>query len=116
MKVWAFIYTLSADASAVTRNEIGDDGCRLIAVGVPSAADAPGQVDALIADGAELIECCGAFGPAETVAVQAAGAGGNGHVSLQRGGWATSAVRLTRLERFPGQLPTLQNATPGRGR
>ena len=28
-----------------------------------------------VADGAELIECCGAFGPAETVAVQAAVAG-----------------------------------------
>lgn len=75
MQVWAFIYTLSADATEVVRSEIGDESCRLIAVGVPSAIDGPAQVDELIADGAELIECCGAFGPAETAAVQAAVAG-----------------------------------------
>lgn len=75
MKIWAFIYTLSAEATNVVRHEIGDSGCQLIAVGVPSTADGPAQVDRLIADGAELIECCGAFGPAETAAVQAAVAG-----------------------------------------
>lgn len=69
MQRWAFIYTLSGDATGVVRHEIGDPACALVAVGVPTAADAPAQVDGLIADGVELIECCGAFGPAESAAV-----------------------------------------------
>lgn len=64
-----------AEATEVVRNEIGEDACRLVAVGVPSAADAPGEVEALIASGVELIEMCGAFGPAETEAVRVAAAG-----------------------------------------
>ena len=75
MRKWSSIYTLSAEATEVVRNEIGEDACRLVAVGVPSAADAPGEVEALIASGVELIEMCGAFGPAETEAVRVAVAG-----------------------------------------
>jgi hypothetical protein len=69
MDTWAFIYTLGPDATAVRTDSIGSPGCRLIAMGVPTTADAPGVVDGLIAQGVQLIELCGAWGPAETAAV-----------------------------------------------
>jgi hypothetical protein len=72
MDTWAFIYTLGPDTDAVRTDTIGSPGCRLVAVGVPSVADAPGVIDGLIAEGVQLIELCGAWGPAETAAVQAA--------------------------------------------
>jgi hypothetical protein len=75
MHTWAFIYTLGTDATEVRRDEIGSPACRLIAVGVPTTADAPAVIDDLVADGAQLIELCGAFGPADTAAVLTAIAG-----------------------------------------
>jgi hypothetical protein len=69
MRQWAFIHTLGADATEVRRDVIGSPGCRLVAVGVPRTADAPAVVDELIAGGAQLVELCGAFGPADTAAV-----------------------------------------------
>lgn len=69
MQKWAFIYTLSGESTEPRRHDIGDDGCKLVAVGVPSASDAAGVVDDLIAAGVELIECCGAFGPKASTAV-----------------------------------------------
>lgn len=75
MQRWAFLYTLGADATQIRTDVIGSGGCGLVAVGVPSTADAPGLVDGLIADGAQLIELCGAFGPADTAAVETAIAG-----------------------------------------
>jgi len=72
MDIWAFIYTLGPDTTAVRTDTIGSPGCRLIAVGVPTVTDAPGVIDGLLAEGAQLIELCGAWGPAETAAVLAA--------------------------------------------
>ncbi len=69
MKKWAFIYTLSSEATSVLRHELGDDGCKLIAIGVPTTAAAQNEVDALIDEGVELIECCGAFGPSDSAAI-----------------------------------------------
>jgi hypothetical protein len=75
MDNWAFIYTLGPDATEVRTDVIGSPACTLVALGVPSAADAPGVVDGLVARGVQLVELCGAFGPAETAAVQRALAG-----------------------------------------
>jgi hypothetical protein len=75
MQRWAFVYTLGADAGEVRTDRIGSPACELMAVGVPSPADAPGVMDRLVADGVQLVELCGAFGPAETAAVQEALAG-----------------------------------------
>jgi hypothetical protein len=72
MDTWAFIYTLAGDRTAARTDTIGAPDCRLVAVGVPTAADAPAVIDGLIADGVQLVELCGAFGPAETAAVLAA--------------------------------------------
>jgi hypothetical protein len=69
MQKWAFIYTLSAESAESRRDEVGDSGCTLIAIGVPSPSDAAAEVDGLIAAEVELIECCGAFGPKESAAV-----------------------------------------------
>ncbi|MEO6629620.1 MAG: DUF6506 family protein [Aquihabitans sp.] len=69
MQKWAFIYTLSAESTEPRQDDIGDDGCRLIAVGVPSPSDAAAVIEDLVAAGVELIECCGAFGPKESAAV-----------------------------------------------
>lgn len=48
----------------------GSEACVLLTVGVPSAAAVDDQViEDLLAQGAELIELCGAFGPAESARV-----------------------------------------------
>ena len=69
---WAFIYTLSTDSDAPVFQTIGDEGCALIAVGVPSTDMAAGVVSDLIEDGVQLIELCGAFGPQATANVESA--------------------------------------------
>jgi hypothetical protein len=75
MQKWAFLYTLGPDATEARIDTVGSPGCELVTVGVRAAGDAPAHVDKLLAGGVELIELCGAFGPAETAAVQAAVAG-----------------------------------------
>jgi hypothetical protein len=74
MKAWAFIYTLGSDQddAAVRTDRIGSPACTLLAVGVPSTAEAAGVIEGLLAEGVELIELCGAFGPAEAALVQGA--------------------------------------------
>ena len=69
---WAFIYTLGPDGTDVVRGEAGSPGCVLLTAGVPSVADAPEVARRLVDDGAQLVELCGAFGPAGTAAVVAA--------------------------------------------
>jgi hypothetical protein len=75
MRKWAFLYTLGPDATGSRVDTVGSPGCELVTVGVPAAGDAPAHIDELVAGGVELIELCGAWGPAETAAVQAAVAG-----------------------------------------
>ena len=75
MHTWAFIYTLGTDATEVRRDTIGSPACRLIAMGVPHPDDAAGVIDGLVAEGVQLVELCGAFGPTETAAVLAAAGG-----------------------------------------
>lgn len=69
MEKWAFIYT-SGDGDAPPISAVtGSKLCELVTVGVPTAAVDDALVDELIADGVELIELCGAFGPAEAARV-----------------------------------------------
>ena len=75
MQTWAFIYTLGSEDAAVRTDRVGSPACTLIAVGVPRLADAAGVIEGLLADGVQLVELCGAFGPAETAAVQQAAGG-----------------------------------------
>ena len=66
---WGFIYTLGPDASTTRRDEIGSAACVLVAVAVPAVNAAGAAARQLVDDGVELIELCGAFGPAGTAAV-----------------------------------------------
>ena len=72
MQTWAFIYTLGSEDAPARTDRVGSPACTLVAVGVPAAADAVGVIDDLLAEGVQLIELCGAFGPAETALVQQA--------------------------------------------
>ncbi len=72
MKKWGFIYTLG-DPSAEPRSDtIGSTACVLLCRGVRSIDDAPGVARELVAEGAELIELCGAFAGGGLAAVVAA--------------------------------------------
>jgi predicted polyphosphate/ATP-dependent NAD kinase len=66
---WGFIYTLGPDAPEIRRDEIGSAACVLLTTGVPAEGDAPAVARQLADEGVELIELCGAFGPAGTAAV-----------------------------------------------
>lgn len=70
MKKWAFIYTSGDVAAPPIAAATGSDACVLLTVGVPSAAEVPDEVVSdLISQDVELIELCGAFGPAEAAKV-----------------------------------------------
>jgi hypothetical protein len=75
MERWGFIYTLGPDAEERRVDRVGSPGCELIAVGVPVVADAAAAARWLVDDGAQLVELCGAFGPAAQSEVAAALAG-----------------------------------------
>jgi hypothetical protein len=68
---WGFIYTLDDPDAALRTDVIGTLTC----VGVPSVAAAPEVARRLVADGAQLLELCGAFSGAGLAAVLAAVAG-----------------------------------------
>jgi len=72
MQRWGFIYTLGADATTRRVDVIGSPTCELIAVGVASPADGADAATWLVDQGAELVEMCGAFGPADQASVAAA--------------------------------------------
>jgi len=61
---WGFVYTLGVDATSERRDEIGSDGCRLVAVGVLDVSAAARAAVDLADDGCQLVEFCGAFGAA----------------------------------------------------
>lgn len=57
------------------RSLMSSDRFQMIAVGVPTAAAGVDVARSLVAEGVQLIELCGGFGPAGTAAVLAAVAG-----------------------------------------
>ena len=57
------------DATERRVDRIGSPDCELLAVGVPSVADGPPAAAWLRGEGVELVELCGAFGPAAQAAV-----------------------------------------------
>lgn len=69
MEKWAFIYTSGDGDTPPITASTGSQACELITVGVPAAAVEGAVIDELIEDGVELIELCGAFGPAEAARV-----------------------------------------------
>jgi hypothetical protein len=66
---WAFIYTApGADPEGVVT--VVDNGrCRTVLVGVPDVACGVRLAPRLVADGAQLLELCGGFGPVGTARV-----------------------------------------------
>ena len=72
----SIIYTIGSDATERRVERVGSAGCVLITVGVTSPADVANAVHLLIdEENVQLIELCGAFGPAETQAALEAAAG-----------------------------------------
>lgn len=69
MEKWAFIYTSGDGEAAPITASTGSRACELVTVGVPTAAVDTALIDELVEDGVELIELCGAFGPAEVARV-----------------------------------------------
>ncbi len=70
MQTWGFIYTSGDGDGPPVVGRTGSEACVLLTVGVPSAAAVDDQViDDLLAQGAELIELCGAFGPTESARI-----------------------------------------------
>ena len=69
MEKWGFIYTSGDGDAPPVHGEAGTQACVLLTVGVPSTTVDPDVVEALVAEGGQLIELCGAFGPAEAAAI-----------------------------------------------
>lgn len=69
---FGFIATGPGMTPDIHRSEISVPGYRMTVVCISSIEDAPQVAKAMEGDGVELIELCGAFGPAATAAVAAA--------------------------------------------
>ncbi|MCF2532129.1 DUF6506 family protein [Yinghuangia soli] len=68
LTAWGFIYTASgSDPAAETVVET--PSCRSVFVGVDRPDQAPDVARRLVAEGAQLIELCGGFGPVWTARV-----------------------------------------------
>lgn len=64
---WGFIYTLGEEGGHDDHMDvIGSEACRLVAVAVARPDEATEVAKQLVAEGVELIELCGAFGPVWT--------------------------------------------------
>jgi hypothetical protein len=66
LRIWGFIYTGEGCDPARTRVVTGSETCRLIAVGVERPEQGIAAARELVADGVQLIELCGGFGPVWT--------------------------------------------------
>lgn len=66
---FGFIVTGSGLDPARDRCVMESGGFRMVTIGVPTAAEGPEAARALLAEGVQLIELCGGFGPSGTVAV-----------------------------------------------
>ena len=71
------------------------DHFQMVAVGVPNASAGPDVARCLVAEGVQLIELCGGFGPVGTAAVLAAI---NGAVPVGSVGYGPESI--TALERL----------------
>ena len=60
---WAFLYTAAGTEPSGTRTDLDTGSCRTVLVGVPEASDAVDIARSLAAEGVQLIELCGGFGP-----------------------------------------------------
>lgn len=69
MTKWGFIYVADGVDPQRDRQEVRAGSCTTILVGVPRAEDGATIAQGLVADGAQLIELCGAFGPIHTAKV-----------------------------------------------
>jgi hypothetical protein len=69
MEKWAFIYTSGDGDTPPVRASTGSKACELVTVGVPAPTVDDEVIEELIGGGVELIELCGAFGPAEAARV-----------------------------------------------
>lgn len=69
---FGFIVTGAGLDPARHRCVMASDSFQMIAIGVPNASAGPDVARALVAQGVQLIELCGGFGPLGTAAVLAA--------------------------------------------
>jgi hypothetical protein len=69
---WGFIYTGSGNDPSRTRAVLGSDACKLIAVGIEKPEQGLAVAQQMVADGVQLIELCGGFGPVWTAKIIAA--------------------------------------------
>ena len=69
MDRWAFIYTSGDGDSPPIKATTGSAACVLTTVGVPTPAVDDDLIEELVAEGVQLIELCGAFGPSEAAKV-----------------------------------------------
>ena len=63
---WAFLYTAAGADPAVDRTVIDNGECRSVFVGMADPAQSLAVVRGLVAEGVQLIEVCGGFGPVWT--------------------------------------------------
>jgi hypothetical protein len=66
---WAFVYTAAGSPREGTVTVVDTPRCRTVLVGVPDVASGVALAPRLVADGAQLLELCGGFGPLGTTAV-----------------------------------------------
>ncbi|WP_394828062.1 DUF6506 family protein [Pendulispora albinea] len=66
---WAFIYTAPGSPSEGTVSIVETPACRTVLVGVPDVESGVRIAPRLVAEGAQLIELCGGFGPMGTARV-----------------------------------------------
>ncbi len=66
---WAFLYTAAGADPSTDRTALDTRGCRTVLVGMSDPADAIAVAVELVADGVQLIEVCGGFGPVWTARI-----------------------------------------------
>jgi hypothetical protein len=66
---WAFLYTAPGTDPAGAFTIVDNGRCKTVLVGVPDAASAVRIAPQLVADGAQLLELCGGFGPIGTARI-----------------------------------------------
>lgn len=66
---WGFLYVADGCDPARDVSVVDTGSCRTVLVGIGHLEQAPAVAARLAADGVQLIELCGAFGPVGTAAV-----------------------------------------------
>ncbi|MFD8546543.1 DUF6506 family protein [Streptomyces sp. NPDC059649] len=60
---WGFIYTAAGSAAGGEVNVVDTGSCRSVFIGVSKPEEGVEAARKLVADGVQLIELCGGFGP-----------------------------------------------------